>query len=79
MGERYEFGASDLRYGACVGGPMDGKMLAHHAPVYRVAINGSRLMPGIQSSADPDIKFGQYTFEEGKWHWKPPVEVSSPG
>lgn len=78
MGEKHEFRASDLRYGVCVGGPTDGRMLAHHEPIYRLAINvvSGKSLPGVVIIGDLWVKFGEYRFEDRKWHWTPPVEVS---
>lgn len=73
VGDRYQFRASDLRYGVCVGGPTDGKMLAHHEPTYRLAISvmhPGRSYPGMQASTDPDIKFGVYYWHGRVWMWE---------
>ena len=63
-------------HGTCHGGPYDGKPLAHGELTMRLAYERdrpSRSLPTMQSSADPAIAFGRYTFDETKeiWHWTP--------
>lgn len=61
-----------MKYGRCQGGPFNAKDMAHPEPVYRVALDQlmRKTYPGMQSSSDPDIKFGEYHFEGKVWIWR---------
>ena len=60
-----------MHYGTCEGGPFNNKQMAHAEPVYCVAIDEAlrKAHPGMQSSRDPAIKFGEYQFDGKAWQW----------
>lgn len=72
MDDRYQFKASALRHGRCQGGPTDGRMLAHHEDVYRLAYDKAtgRSFPGMLASTQPWISFGEYHWKSGGWVWQ---------
>lgn len=60
-----------MNYGLCVGGPFHKKHMAHATESYRVAVNRvtKKGIPAMQASTDPDLKFGEYRWENGGWAW----------
>lgn len=64
-----------LFYGKCIGGPFDGRKLAHGVPFERIAFRRDTTLrgtiPGMVSSKDEGIAFGAYVFHplDQSWHW----------
>ncbi len=48
--------------GACIGGPLDGKVMAQRVPTVRIPIFGV-----------PGVSHGQYEFHFGAWMWRVPL------
>ena len=64
-----------LCYGTCDGGPYHGKRLAHGEPSMQLAYERHRpamALPCLQASADPEVAFGGYLFDQALavWFWK---------
>lgn len=62
-----------MNYGACDGGPWHKKNLAHPQATYTVPIEqfSGKIHVGVRSGT-LGYKFGEYRFDSGVWHWRPP-------
>lgn len=64
-----------MNFGNCIGGPFDGRPMAHPEPVYRLAIHRQSLRSSPGVIGGKDYKFGLYRWNGKVWIWEPPAEV----
>lgn len=58
-----------LYSGICEGGPYHGKSIYHGLPIFKVAMQGSKVVTWFGGST-PQIAVNRYRHQDGRWVWE---------